>query len=83
MTKQLTNTRRELANRSNNGLVDVTLVWSRINGIHQLTVCVSDLREGAYFEISAEPAHALDVFYHPFAYLQSNDLEREDSRFAA
>ena len=82
MTKQSTTTRTELANRSNDG-VEVTLVWTRSDGIDELVVCVSDIRAGAYFEIPAEPARALDVYYHPFAYREFSTLDYEDSRLAA
>jgi hypothetical protein len=82
MTKQSTTTRTELANRSSDG-VEVTLVWSQNDGSDQLVVCVSDIRAGAYFEIPAEPARALDVYYHPFAYREFGTLDYEDSRLAA
>jgi hypothetical protein len=57
-------TRRELAHRSGNGL-DVTLLWVRGDDGDTVVVCVSDSREGAYFEIPTEPYLALDVYYHP------------------
>jgi hypothetical protein len=82
MTKQSTTTRTELANRSNNG-VEVTLVWAQSDGIDEVVVCVSDIRAGAYFEITAEPDRALDVYYHPFAYRDFSTLDYEDSRLAA
>jgi hypothetical protein len=73
----------ELAHRSDAG-VDVTLVWIRNGGgADETRVCVSDLREGAYFEIPTEPYLALDVFYHPFAYRDFSTLDYEDSRLAA
>jgi hypothetical protein len=55
----------ELAYRLNDGL-EVVLFWHR--GTTELTVCVSDERSGAYFELPADPAVALDVFYHPYSY---------------
>jgi len=75
-------TRRELAHRSGDGL-DVTLVWVRGDDGDTVVVCVSDGREGAYFEIPAEPYLALDVYYHPFAYRDSSTVDYEDSRLAA
>jgi hypothetical protein len=72
----------ELAHRSDAG-VDVTLVWIRSGSADETRVCVSDLREGAYFEIAAEPYLALDVYYHPFAYRDFSTLDYEDSRLAA
>jgi hypothetical protein len=82
MTKHSTATQTELANRANDG-VEVTLVWSQSDGSDELVVCVSDLRAGAYFEIPAKPASALDVYYHPFAYREISTLNYEDSRLAA
>jgi len=62
-----TSTGRELASRSGDGL-DVTLVWARRDGNDELVVTVTDHREQEYFEIPAEPARALEVYHHPFAY---------------
>jgi hypothetical protein len=56
---------RELAHRSNDG-IDVTLFWHPDTG--GLTVCVSDQRRSAYFEVEPEANDALDAFYHPYAY---------------
>ena len=67
MNAQATGTWTELANRSGDGL-DVSLVWAKGDGRDEVVVRVTDVREGDYFEISAEPARALDVYYHPFAY---------------
>jgi hypothetical protein len=67
MNAQSTTRRKELANRSSDGL-DVRLVWAKRDGRDEVAVCVTDFREGAYVEIPAEPARALDVYYHPFAY---------------
>jgi hypothetical protein len=66
MTRQPETTWTELANRSNAGL-EVTLFWSRSNGTDEIVVCVFDNRTGSYFEITADPRDALDVYYHPFA----------------
>ena len=56
--------RRELACRSNNG-IDVRLLWSPDDGT--LAVTVDDVT-GESFELVVEPAEALDVFEHPYAY---------------
>jgi hypothetical protein len=74
--------RKELAHRSGDG-VEVTLVWVRGEGGDETVVCVSDYREGAYFEIPAEAYLALDVYYHPFAYRDLSTVDYEDSRLAA
>ena len=58
----------ELAHRTDNG-IDVSLLWSRSTGLVQ--VSVSDLRTGDSFVIDAPSDRALDVYNHPFAYLQA------------
>jgi hypothetical protein len=79
MTNLSTATRRELAHRSNDG-VEVTLV--RVadgrDGEERDLVCVHDRREGAYFEIPAEPYLALDVYHHPFVYRDFSTVDEED-----
>jgi len=67
MSKRSTTKRTVLARRTGDGL-DVTLVWARRDGTDEVVVRVADVRDGQYFEIPAEPARALDVFYHPFAH---------------
>jgi hypothetical protein len=56
---------RELAHRKFDG-VEVVLVWHRTTD--ELTVTVLNERNGAYFELAAEPHEALDVFNHPYAH---------------
>jgi hypothetical protein len=62
---------RELAHRANDGL-EVVLFWHQIT--NELTVSVSDDRNGAYFELAAEPDQALDIFDHPYAHAASRGL---------
>ena len=57
--------RRELAHRSNVA-IDVTLYWHP--ALDELTVCVRDQLDGAYFEIRPQRHLALDVYNHPYAY---------------
>jgi len=57
---------RELAQRTNKG-VEVTLSWQPETD--ELLVSVCDQKHGAYFEIRPERYLALDVYYHPYAYL--------------
>jgi hypothetical protein len=57
---------RELASRSNNG-VSVTLSWDAETD--ELLVYVYDERRDVYFEIRPERDIALDVYYHPYAYV--------------
>jgi hypothetical protein len=55
----------ELATRSGDGL-EVALHWNRRS--NSLWVDVHHLATGEILTIDAEPARALDVYYHPFAY---------------
>jgi hypothetical protein len=64
--------RTELAHRSSEDM-DVTLLWVRGDGEDKAVVCVCDRRDGAYFEISAEPRLALDVL--PRLRLQRLELD--------
>jgi len=82
MNTRSTSMRRELASRSSDGL-DVTLVWAKRDGEDEVVVRVTDHREHEYFEIPAEPAHALDVYYHPFAFRDVSSTDSPDSRLAA
>ena len=56
---------RELAFRESDG-VQVSLLWHAPNDA--LTVEVEGSRDGQRFAIPVDPCHALDAFYHPFAY---------------
>jgi hypothetical protein len=55
----------ELAVRESDG-VNVILLWHPRNGA--VTVSVADSRTGDRFQLAVEREHALDAFYHPFAY---------------
>jgi hypothetical protein len=58
-------TTRELAARESDG-VSVRLLWHpRENAV---TVSVEDVRDGQSFDLAVASKHALDAFYHPFAY---------------
>ena len=81
MTKRSTTRRTELAHRRSDG-VEVTLTWVHGAGEDATVVSVYDSREGAYFEIPAEPFLALDVYHHPFAYRDFSTVDYEDSRLA-
>jgi hypothetical protein len=56
----------ELAQRDSNG-ISVTLLWHSTTG--KLTVSVCDRRTGEAFDLSASTDNALDVFRHPYAYV--------------
>ncbi len=55
----------ELADRHSKDL-HVALFWARRSG--RVWVDVTPLRSGRVARITANPADALDVFNHPFAY---------------
>jgi hypothetical protein len=84
MTDLAATTRRELAHRSSDG-VDVTLVRlaDGRDGEERDVVCVLDRREGAYFEIPAEPYLALDIYNHPFVYRDFSTVDGGDTGLAA
>jgi hypothetical protein len=67
---------RELAHRASDG-VEVVLFWHEVTS--DLTVSVSDVRSGAYFEVGAAPEDALDVFHHPFAYAAFRGVPYDDA----
>jgi hypothetical protein len=71
---------RELAHRATDG-IEVVLFWHEPT--NTLTVTVSDDRSGAYFELAAEPDHALDVFKHPYACAAFNDVPYNDALLAS
>jgi hypothetical protein len=71
---------RELAHRASDG-IEIVLFWHELS--NDLTVCVSDQRTGAYFELAAEPEHALEVFEHPYAYAAFKGLCYEEALLAS
>ena len=71
---------RELARRSTAG-VDVTLYWHPT--LDELIVRVSDEGHGAYFELRPPGYLALEVYYHPFAYADLEDVYERENRRAA
>ena len=72
--------RKELAHRSSAG-VDVTLYWHPT--LDELTVSVRDKRHGAHFEIRPRRNLALDVYYHPYAYADLEDVYAKETSRAA
>jgi hypothetical protein len=56
---------RELAARESNGL-SVRLLWHPQE--NAVTVSVEDRHDGECFDLAVAPEHALDAFYHPFAF---------------
>jgi len=57
---------KELAKRSCEGVI-VSLLWHRADD--RLAVLVEDTCTGERFRLPATRENALDVFYHPFAYV--------------
>jgi hypothetical protein len=80
MSKSFRSERRELARRSGAG-VDVTLYWYPT--LDELTVRVSDERQGAYVEIRPQRYLALDVYYHPYAYADLAGVYDNENRQVA
>jgi hypothetical protein len=71
----------ELAHRRNDD-VEVSLLWDRERD--RLFVLVEDVRAGERFSLQAPRDHALDVYYHPFAYAApETGLRSEGGRIAA
>jgi hypothetical protein len=62
---------KELAIRERDGLV-VSLLWSK--SADRLTLAVVDRNLDEEFHIDVAGAHALDAFYHPFAYAAGRGL---------
>ena len=71
---------RELAFREADG-IQVALIWD--SATDDLTVCVSDTKSESYFELSANPANAFDVFHHPYSYAASRGIAYDDTSFAS
>jgi hypothetical protein len=57
---------RELAQRRS-GPDEVLLLWHPES--MRVEVSVSDAETGTTFQLDVEPAHAIDAFYHPYAYM--------------
>jgi hypothetical protein len=79
LAKATQHRQRELAYRVNAG-IEVVLFWHELTGA--VTVSVSDTNSGAYFEVAADPAHALDVFDHPYAYAAFMGIPYDDELLA-
>jgi hypothetical protein len=62
---------RELSSREADGLA-ISLLWSKATGSVKVTVADTTLDEE--FDIGVAGPHALDAFYHPFAYAVGRGL---------
>jgi hypothetical protein len=65
-------TLKELDFRAGDGF-EVSLLWSEETG--QLAVVVVDMAGGEEFAMEVEPSEAMEVFRHPFAYVENRRLE--------
>lgn len=74
MTATDINRFEELDYRENDG-IEVSLLWSRDDD--SLAVVVVDTKADETLELSVEPAEAMDVFHHPFAYATSHVVRRD------
>jgi hypothetical protein len=63
---------RELAYRSSEGIT-VRLLWRKAD--NRVRVAVSDVRAGHSFDLIADPARALDLYHHPYAYAAFRDVD--------
>jgi hypothetical protein len=66
--------REELAHRATDG-IEVTLLWCRCH--NTVAVQVSDIGADTQFEVVVPREHALDAFYHPYAYAAQQGLDYE------
>lgn len=64
-------TRRELANRSANG-IDVTLTWD--SAANSVTIEVFDQSTGRGKAFSVRPDQAMNAFRHPYVYAGLDEL---------
>jgi hypothetical protein len=62
---------RELARREGDGLA-ISLLWNKAT--NHVEVAVDDATLDEEFHISIASPHALDAFYHPFAYAVGRGL---------
>jgi len=80
MASKATDLCRELAYRAADG-VEVVLFWHP--NTDELSVAVSDVHSGAYFELAVAPDQALDVFNHPYAHAAFRGLSYFDESLAS
>jgi hypothetical protein len=65
MTTSAANERRELAQRSSDG-IEVTLLWTESTNV--ITIEVIDSHSAEELEFEVDGTSALDAFNHPYAY---------------
>ena len=65
MTTSATTGRRELAQRTSDG-IEVTLLWTKSTNV--ITIAVIDSHSAEELEFEVDGTFALDAFNHPYAY---------------
>ena len=81
MTTSATTGRRELAQRTSDG-IEVTLLWTESTNV--ITIAVIDTRSAEELEFEVDGAFALDAFNHPYAYAATHRAHSADApRLAA
>jgi hypothetical protein len=70
MCRVPTTTLRELDRRTSDG-IDVSLLWNPRT--KDVSVAVTDTRQGGSFAFGVEPQDALEAFWHPYAYVAQDD----------
>jgi hypothetical protein len=65
MVISATNERRELAQRTSDG-IEVMLLWTK--STNAITIAVIDTHSAEELEFEVDGASALDAFNHPYAY---------------
>jgi hypothetical protein len=81
MTTSATTGRRELAQRTSDG-IEVTLLWTESTNV--ITIAVIDSRSADELEFEVDGTSALDAFNHPYAYAATHRAHSADApRLAA
>ena len=65
MATSAANVRRELAQRTSDG-IEVTLLWTKSTNV--ITIAMIDSHSGEELEFDVDGTSALDAFNHPYAY---------------
>ena len=73
MNSTTLSTVRELDRRTNDS-IEVRLLWNSVTD--SVSVSVRDTRHSESFQFDVGPAHALEAFHHPFAYVGDDHVKR-------
>lgn len=71
---------RELAHRTGTG-IEVSLLWRRAE--NAIALRLVEVATGVEFELRIPSEHALDAFYHPYAYLPAQPVDPWQETLAA